>query len=54
MAQVLAHRRTEIRTLVEKLPAEARAALVPALKALTQAAHEMAVDTFDETRPVGA
>ncbi|MET9762282.1 MarR family transcriptional regulator [Streptomyces sp. NPDC006372] len=51
--RVLAHRRTEIRALVQRLPAEARAGLVPALKALTEAAHEMAVDPFDETRRVG-
>ncbi|MER6289424.1 MarR family winged helix-turn-helix transcriptional regulator [Streptomyces sviceus] len=53
VARVLAHRRTEIRALVEQLPAEARAGLVPALKALTQAAHEMVVDPFDETHRVG-
>jgi DNA-binding MarR family transcriptional regulator len=51
--RVLAHRRTEIRTLVQRLPAEKRAALVPALKALTEAADEMAVDPFDEVRRVG-
>jgi DNA-binding MarR family transcriptional regulator len=53
VARVLAHRRTGIRTLVEKLPAEARAGLVPALKALIQAAPEMAVDPFDETHRMG-
>ncbi|MFF1719733.1 hypothetical protein [Streptomyces sviceus] len=53
MARVLADRRTEIRTLVERLPAEARAGLVPALKAPTQAAHETAVDPFEETHRVG-
>lgn len=51
--RVLTHRRTEIRTLVQRLPAEARAALVPALKALTEAADEMAVDPFAEVRRVG-
>ncbi|MFJ6386879.1 MarR family winged helix-turn-helix transcriptional regulator [Streptomyces sp. NPDC091972] len=53
VARVLAHRRTEIRSLVERLPADARAGLVSALKALTATAHEMAVDPFDETRRVG-
>lgn len=51
--RVLAHRRTEIRTLVQQLPADARAGLVPALKALTEAADEMAVDLFDAVRRVG-
>jgi DNA-binding MarR family transcriptional regulator len=51
--RVLAHRRTEIRALVERLPAEARAGLVPALKALTGAAGEMAVDPVDEVRRTG-
>lgn len=51
--RVLAHRRTEIRTLVQRLPADARAGLVPALKALTEAADEMAVDPLDEVRRVG-
>ncbi|MEH0547874.1 MarR family transcriptional regulator [Streptomyces sp. B21-105] len=50
--RVLAHRRTEIRALVQRLPAEARAALVPALRALTLAADEMAVDPLDEVRRV--
>jgi DNA-binding MarR family transcriptional regulator len=50
--RVLAHRRTEIRALVQRLPAEARSALVPALRALTEAADEMAVDPFDEVRRV--
>ncbi|MFJ4536839.1 MarR family winged helix-turn-helix transcriptional regulator [Streptomyces tibetensis] len=50
--RVLAHRRTEIRALVERLPAEARAGLVPALKALTRAANEMAVDPVDEMRRI--
>ncbi|WP_406438267.1 MarR family transcriptional regulator [Streptomyces sp. NBC_00631] len=40
--EVLGHRRAEIRTLVERLPAQQRAALVPALRALTEAA-----DTLD-------
>lgn len=35
---VLAHRRAEIRRLVDRLPASARAGLVPALRALTEAA----------------
>ncbi|WP_051865415.1 MarR family winged helix-turn-helix transcriptional regulator [Streptomyces griseus] len=52
VGRVLAHRRTEIRALVQRLPAEARAALVPALRALTEAADEMAVDPFDEVRRV--
>lgn len=51
--RVLAHRRTEIRALVQRLPAEARAALVPALRALTEAADDMAVDALDEVRRVG-
>ena len=51
--RVLTHRRTEIRALVQRLPADARAALVPALRALTEAADEMAVDPFDEVRRVG-
>jgi len=52
--RVLTHRRSEIRTLVERLPVEARAGrLVPALKALTEAADEMAVDPVDEVRRVG-
>ncbi|MEV0180340.1 MarR family winged helix-turn-helix transcriptional regulator [Streptomyces sp. NPDC050625] len=51
--RVLTHRRAEIRTLVQKLPAQARATLVPALKALTETADEMAVDPFDEVRRVG-
>jgi DNA-binding MarR family transcriptional regulator len=53
VARVLAHRRTEIRTLVEQLPAGARTALVPALRALTEAAHDIAVDPFDEMRRLG-
>lgn len=51
--RVLTHRRAEIRTLVQQLPAEARAGLVPALKALTEAADEIAVDPFGEVRRVG-
>ncbi|MFE7314760.1 MarR family winged helix-turn-helix transcriptional regulator [Streptomyces sp. NPDC057555] len=51
--QVLAHRRAEIRTLVGRLPAEQRAALVPALQALVRAAGELAVDPFDEVRRIG-
>ncbi|MEU9396723.1 MarR family winged helix-turn-helix transcriptional regulator [Streptomyces sp. NPDC048324] len=51
--RVLVHRRTEIRTLVERLPADARAGLVPALKALTEAAAEVAVDPIGEVRRVG-
>ena len=51
--RVLTHRRSEIRTLVERLPVEARAGLVPALKALTEAADEMAVAPVDEVRRVG-
>lgn len=51
--RVLTHRRSEIRTLVQRLPAKARAALVPALRALTEAADELAVDPFDEVRRLG-
>jgi DNA-binding MarR family transcriptional regulator len=50
VTRVLAHRRAEIRTLVQRLPAEERAVLVPALHALTQAAGEMAVDAFGNAR----
>lgn len=50
---VLARRRAEIRTLVERLPAEERAALVPALRALTAAAGEMAVEA-DPVTPTAA
>ncbi|RMB80509.1 MarR family winged helix-turn-helix transcriptional regulator [Streptomyces shenzhenensis] len=50
--RVLADRRTEIRALVQQLPAETRAALVPALKALAEAADEMAMDPFDEVRRI--
>ncbi|GAA2475105.1 MarR family winged helix-turn-helix transcriptional regulator [Streptomyces longisporus] len=51
--RVLAHRRTEIRTLVQQLPADARGGLVPALTALIEAADEMAVDPLDAVRRVG-
>ncbi|MET7664730.1 MarR family transcriptional regulator [Streptomyces sp. NPDC005463] len=51
--RVLDRRRTEIRTLVQRLPADSRAALVPALRALTEAADEMGVDSADESRRVG-
>ena len=53
VGRVLTHRRTEIRALVQRLPAEARAGLVPALRALAEAADEIAVDPFDEVRRVG-
>ncbi|MGQ4401873.1 MarR family winged helix-turn-helix transcriptional regulator [Streptomyces hayashii] len=49
---VLARRRAEIRTLVERLPPGERAALVPALRALTTAAGEMAVDAVPDPRAV--
>jgi DNA-binding MarR family transcriptional regulator len=39
--RVLSHRRTAIRTLVERLPARERASLVPALRALTAAADDL-------------
>jgi DNA-binding MarR family transcriptional regulator len=51
--RVLVNRRAEVRALVQQLPVEARAALVPALRALTEAADEMAVDPFAEVRRVG-
>ncbi|WP_330323624.1 MarR family winged helix-turn-helix transcriptional regulator [Streptomyces pseudovenezuelae] len=51
--RVLANRRSEIRALVQRLPHAARTALVPALRALTEAADEMAVDPFEEVRRVG-
>jgi DNA-binding MarR family transcriptional regulator len=41
---VNAHRRAEFATLVTRLPADQRAALVPTLRALTAAADEIAVD----------
>ncbi|MGV9344692.1 MarR family winged helix-turn-helix transcriptional regulator [Streptomyces spiralis] len=51
VTRVLAHRRAEIRKLVQRLPAEERAVLVPALHALTTAAaDEMAVDVYDDAR----
>ncbi|MFG2573938.1 MarR family winged helix-turn-helix transcriptional regulator [Streptomyces sp. NPDC048481] len=52
VSTVLARRRAEIRTLVERLPAEERAALVPALRALTAAAGEMAVEADPAPRTV--
>jgi DNA-binding MarR family transcriptional regulator len=52
VTRVLAHRRAEIRTLVQRLPAEERATLVPALRALTAAAGEMAVEAYDNARAV--
>ncbi|QHC22773.1 MarR family winged helix-turn-helix transcriptional regulator [Streptomyces sp. GS7] len=52
--RVLAHRRGRIRALVCRLPAAQRAVLVPALRALTHAAGELAVDPFDEVRRIGA
>ncbi|MGY6023992.1 MarR family winged helix-turn-helix transcriptional regulator [Streptomyces spinosirectus] len=47
---VLAHRRAEIRSLVERLPAPARTGLVPALRALTAAADglDLGLDPADE------
>ncbi|MDQ0957849.1 DNA-binding MarR family transcriptional regulator [Streptomyces sp. B4I13] len=51
--RVLTHRRAEIRALVQRLPHEARTVLVPALRALTEAADEMAVDPFEEVRRLG-
>ncbi|MFF8594779.1 MarR family winged helix-turn-helix transcriptional regulator [Streptomyces sp. NPDC015220] len=50
VSRVLKHRRSEIRTLVQRLPAEEREALVPALRALTEAAGEMAVGAYDDVR----
>ncbi|WP_306187248.1 MULTISPECIES: MarR family winged helix-turn-helix transcriptional regulator [unclassified Streptomyces] len=51
VTRVLAHRRAEIRKLVQRLSAEERALLVPALQALTTAAaDEMAVDVYDDAR----
>ncbi|MGW0080275.1 MarR family winged helix-turn-helix transcriptional regulator [Streptomyces sp. NPDC003393] len=51
VTRVLAHRRAEIRKLVQRLPAEERAVLVPALHALTTAAaDEMAVDVYADGR----
>jgi DNA-binding MarR family transcriptional regulator len=51
--RVLDSRRTEIRTLVQRLPADSRAVLVPALRALTESADEVSVDSADESRRVG-
>jgi DNA-binding MarR family transcriptional regulator len=53
VAQVMAHRRAEVSALVARLPAEERAGLVPALRALTRAAGELGVDPFAEVRRVG-
>nr|WP_258053463.1 MarR family transcriptional regulator [Streptomyces sp. Ru72] len=47
--RVLSHRRAEIRALVERLPAQQRAGLVPALRALTAAADDLGLDLTDET-----
>ncbi|MFF3906105.1 MarR family winged helix-turn-helix transcriptional regulator [Streptomyces sp. NPDC001848] len=47
--RVLSHRRAEIRTLVERLPAQQRAGLVLALRALTDAADDLGLDLTDET-----
>lgn len=52
VTRVLAHRRAEIRKLVQRLPAEERAALIPALRALTTTAGEMAVEAYDSARAV--
>ncbi|MGW2813307.1 MarR family winged helix-turn-helix transcriptional regulator [Streptomyces sp. NPDC001415] len=53
VARVMAHRRAEVGELVARVPAEERAGLVPALRALTRAAGELAVDPFDEVRRMG-
>lgn len=53
VGKVMAHRRAEVGALVARVPAEERAGLVPALRALTRAAGELAVDPFDEVRRVG-
>ncbi|MEW2294958.1 MarR family transcriptional regulator [Streptomyces sp. NPDC006743] len=50
VSRVLDRRRAEIRRLVQRLPAQERAALVPALHALTEAAGETAVDAYDDAR----
>ncbi|GAB7059177.1 MarR family winged helix-turn-helix transcriptional regulator [Streptomyces mexicanus] len=50
VSRVLDRRRAEIRTLVQRLPPGDRAALVPALHALTSAAGEMAVDAYGAAR----
>ncbi|MFJ3334900.1 MarR family winged helix-turn-helix transcriptional regulator [Streptomyces sp. NPDC086766] len=52
VTRVLAHRRAEVRRLVQRLPAAERAALVPALRALTAAAGELAVESADHARTV--
>jgi DNA-binding MarR family transcriptional regulator len=52
VSTVLARRTAEIRALVERLPAGERAALVPALRALTAAAGEMAVEADPAPRTV--
>lgn len=51
--RVLAHRRAEVAGLVDRLPADQRAGLVPALRAITAAADELAVDPLDDVRRVG-
>ncbi|KOV62308.1 MarR family winged helix-turn-helix transcriptional regulator [Streptomyces sp. MMG1121] len=47
--RVLTHRRAEIRTLVERLPTDQRAALLPALTALTTAAAGLDPDLTPAT-----
>ncbi|WP_406504513.1 MarR family winged helix-turn-helix transcriptional regulator [Streptomyces sp. NBC_00212] len=53
VGRVMAHRQAEVSALVARLPADERAGLVPALRALTRAAGELAVDPFDEVRRIG-
>ncbi|MFG3281746.1 MarR family winged helix-turn-helix transcriptional regulator [Streptomyces sp. NPDC048111] len=53
VGRVMAHRQTEVSALVARVPAEERAGLVPALRALTRAAGELGVDPFDEVRRIG-
>ncbi|MFB8000438.1 MarR family winged helix-turn-helix transcriptional regulator [Streptomyces sp. NPDC056002] len=53
VTRVLDNRRSEIRTLVQRLPVDSRVALVPALSALAEAADEMGVDSADESQRVG-
>lgn len=54
VGSVLGHRRAEIRALVERLPAQERAGLVPALKALTAAADlEPGLDPAGEAGRLG-
>ncbi|MFD7534625.1 MarR family winged helix-turn-helix transcriptional regulator [Streptomyces sp. NPDC059819] len=53
VARVMAHRQAEVSALVARLPAEERAGLVPALRALTRAAGDLGVDPFDEVRRNG-